>query len=84
METIEYGTYGIKVTSREEASGNWLARWTADRLSGSGAPSKSGFLRATFTTQREADEAALHEARAWVDNTGHGPRIGRSRVPSPP
>jgi len=26
METNEYVTYRIKVISREEASGNWLAR----------------------------------------------------------
>ena len=70
VETTEYRGYRIKATSSEDESGKWLARWTADRLSGSGAFSKSGSVRRTVTSEGAADEAALREARAWVDQYG--------------
>jgi len=65
VEIIEYRGYRIKATSSEGESGRWLARWTADRLRGSGAFSKSASLRIrTVTSEGAADEAALREARA--------------------
>jgi hypothetical protein len=70
MEMSEYRRYRIKATSREDESGVWLARWMAVRLSGLGAHSESGSLRRTFAGEHEADEAALREARAWVDLNG--------------
>src|SRR3989442_11121021 len=77
METTEYRGYRIKATSREGEPRVWQARWTAVRLSGSGAHSKSGSVRGTFTGEREADEAALGEARAWVDQNGRQERLRR-------
>src|SRR2546422_9611432 len=77
METIEYRGYRIKATSREGEPRVWQARWTAVRLSGSGAHSNSGSVRGTFTGEREADEAALGEARAWVDQNGRQERLRR-------
>src|SRR5713226_4620344 len=84
METTEYRGYRSKATSREGEPRVWQARWTAVRLSGSGAHSKSGSVRGAFTGEREADEAALGEARAWVDQNGQQewlplnlPRFGR-------
>src|SRR2546427_3268866 len=79
METTEYRGYRIKATSREGEPRVWQARWTAVRLSGSGAHSKSGSVRGTFTGEREADEAALGEARAWVDQNGRQERLRRGR-----
>src|SRR2546422_9923795 len=79
METTEYRGYQIKATSREGEPRVWQARWTAVRLSGSGAHSKSGSVRGTFTGEREADEAALGEARAWVDQNGRQERLRRGR-----
>lgn len=70
METTEYRGYRIKATSREDQRRVWQARWTAVRLSGSGAHSNSGSVRGEFTGEREADEAALGEARTWVDQNG--------------
>src|SRR2546430_14896413 len=77
METTEYRGYRIKATSREGEPRVWQARWTAVRLSGSGAHSKSGSVRGTFTGEREADEAPLGEARAWVDQNGRQERLRR-------
>jgi hypothetical protein len=71
VETTEYRGYRLKATSTEDESGKWSARWTADRLRGSGALSKSGSVRGTVTSEGAADEAALREARAWVDQYGH-------------
>src|SRR2546430_10538517 len=79
METTEYRGYRIKATSREGEPRVWQARWTAVRLSGSGAHSKSGSVRGTFTGEREADEAALGEARAWVDQNGRQERLRRGQ-----
>src|SRR2546427_3778057 len=79
METTEYRGYRIKATSREGEPRVWQARWTAVRLSGSGAHSKSGSVRGTFTGEREADEAALGEARAWVDQNGRQEWLRRGR-----
>src|SRR2546425_13227324 len=79
METTEYRGYRIKATSREGEPRVWQARWTAVRLSGSGAHSKSGSVRGTFKGEREADEAALGEARAWVDQNGRQERLRRGR-----
>lgn len=79
METTEYRGYRIKATSREGEPRVWQARWTAVRLSGSGAHSNSGSVRGTFTGEREADEAALGEARAWVDQNGRQERLRRGR-----
>ena len=70
VETTEYRGYRIKATSSEEESGKWLARWTADRLRGSGAFAKKGSVRGTVTSEAAADEAALRKARAWVDLYG--------------
>jgi len=67
VETTEYRGYRIKATSTEDESGKWLARWAADRLRGSGAFSESGAVRGTVTSEGAADEAALREARAWLD-----------------
>src|SRR5437870_13736364 len=78
METTEYRGYRIKATSREGEPRVWQARWTAVRLSGSGAHSKSGSVRGPFTGEREADEAALGEARAWVDQHGRQERLRRA------
>src|SRR3989442_3971917 len=80
METTEYRGYRIKATSREGEPRVWQARWTAVRLSGSGAHSKSGSVRGTFTGEREADEAALGEARAWVDQNGRQEWLRRGRA----
>src|SRR5207245_11643407 len=80
METTEYRGYRIKATSREGEPRVWQARWTAVRLSGSGAHSKSGSVRGTFTGEREADEAALGEARAWVDQYGRQERLRQGPV----
>src|SRR2546429_843472 len=79
METTEYRGYRIKATSREGEPRVWQARWTAVRLSGSGAHSNSGSVRGMFTGEREADEAALGEARAWVDQNGRQERLRRGR-----
>src|SRR5207245_8856543 len=79
METTEYRGYRIKATSREGEPRVWQARWTAVRLSGSGAHSTSGSVRGTFTGEREADEAALGEARAWVDQNGRQERLRRGQ-----
>src|SRR3989442_15187866 len=83
METTEYRGYRIKATSREGEPRVWQARWTAVRLSGSGAHSKSGSVRGTFTGEREADEAALGEARAWVDQNGRQEWLRRGRRGTP-
>ena len=67
MEVTEYRGYRIKATSREDEPRIWHARWTAVRLAGSDEHPKSGSVRGVFTDEREADDAALHDARAWVD-----------------
>jgi hypothetical protein len=67
METTEYRGYRIKAISREDEPRVWQARWTAIRLAGSDVHPKSGSVRGAFTGEREADEAALRDARAWVD-----------------
>ena len=77
METTEYRGYRIKATSSEDESGKWLASWTADRLSGSGAFSKSGSVRRKVTNEGAADDAALREACAWVDQYG---QLGQDKM----
>src|SRR2546428_12963392 len=90
MGATEYRGYRMKASWGEGEPRVWQARWTAVRLSGSGAHSKSGSVRGTFTGEREADEAALGEARAWVDQNGRqerlrrGPRGKRMASPAAP
>ena len=70
MKHKEYRAYTVKATSRQDPSGKWRGTWSAVRMSGERAQSKSSRVTKFFRTESDADEAALLAACAWVNAYG--------------